>query len=286
MIIFNNNLFFSIAGQTLYINLENTNYLREYNRGILYSIQNGKLIYSYQNYIYKAEYYPSTLAISSVFTIASGSFSFMFEDNNNLYFYSINDDDSKSVFSINKDNQDVNVLDRFYLESSNKLNILSYIQSEDNIYLILERNEKSNKRYELKAIAKKDSSSKTIALGDKVEDFIYASKNNVFFKLNEKLFKYDFKTNEISEATEKENIRNIYELKVNSNNIALFKDNELFADILKGVENKISNEKIIELGNYLYFSFNLLDDKDSFKEYMFWRIKKDGTELERINNKI
>ena len=116
LMIFNNNIFFSMIGQTYYINLENTNHIKEYNKGILYSIGDGKLIYEYNNNLYKGTYYVKTLAINSITPIAEVSSNCIFEDDQNIYFYRDNLDYSKSIISINKENQTVKVIDEIYRE--------------------------------------------------------------------------------------------------------------------------------------------------------------------------
>lgn len=287
LMIFNNNLFFSIVGQTSYINLEDLKTLQSYNKGILYSIQNGKIIYAYQGKVYRGEYYPATLAIRTIEPIATVSPNFLLEDDNNLYFYGNNDDGSKSIFSVNKESQSLNILDRIYLGDATKIDIVDYTQSDDDIYLAIEKNMGNNlKEYTLRKISKDRSNFESITLNENFERFVGATKENVYYELKNSgiFYKYNVNKNEVEKLENNEADENIYTLKLNGKNVELYNKNELFATILRSIDYSVSNIKIEEIGEYIYLKFDLVDSKNNLEEYNFWRLKKDGSNLERLNN--
>lgn len=285
LIIFNNNLFFNISGQTLYINLDDLSIIKNYNKGVLYSIQDGKIIYEYQGKIYKGEYYKNTLAIKSTSSIATVSPNFMFEDEKNLYFYSTNSDKSKSFFYINKEKQILKILNRMYLGDADKLNVVDYIQSNDNIYIVVEKNKGKNvKEYVLKAMKKDESETKTFILDNNFQRLLYVSKDKVYINYGDSLHEYSYKSNSISEFSDNKKYEEFYDLKLNGKNIELYKNNEPFSIILRSIENEINNVKIYEIGNNIYLKFDLMYNETKVYEHMFFRIKKDGSNLERLNN--
>ncbi len=284
LFIFNHNLFFSISGQTLYINLENKNKTELYNSGVLYSMQDGKMIYSHQNRIYKAEYYHATLAIRSVKPIVNAISTFMFEDENYLYFYSSNEDNSKSIFSIHKGTQTVKILTRFYLEDAKRIELPTYIDLKDEIccYKIEWKNEKEA-IFSLVRVNKETGDTKSILLDKEVERFLGASEENLYFESASTIYTLHLDTEEISEGLEENSEQNLYTLKQNGKNIVLYKNDEMQSIILGNIEKQISNVKLKEIGEYVYIEFDVLEDVSNVKEYMLWRIKKDGSGLERLN---
>lgn len=279
LIIFNNNLFFSMVGQTYYINLDNTNYIDEYNKGILYTIGDGKLIYAYNNNLFKATYYLKTLAINSISSIATLNPNFMFEDNKNLYFYSDNSDNSKSIVSVNKEKQTVKVLDRIYLGENSKLNIIDFKESKNYIYLILEKDE-----YEIRRIAKDGEKVELANINSKPSEIVYTIEDNLYYKLNNysTLYEYNEKENKILEVESTLNSPSVYYLKLTGKNISLYKNESEIITILRDVEKVLNNVSIEEIEETLYIRFDL--NVGEQREIMFWKVNKDGSNLERINN--
>ena len=287
LMIFNNNLFFNVAGQTLYMNLEDLNVIENYNKGILYSIQNGKIIYAYQGKIYKGEYYSNTLAIKSSSAIATVYPEFMFEDEKNLYFYSNNEDGSKSIFNVNKESQVLKILNRIYLGNAKKIEIIDYIQSNDNIYIAFEKTKSNDlKEYLIQRINKIDNSVNLVTLDDAFESFVDVSKENAYMKLKDSstLYEYNSKKDEITKLDNSKVINDMYILKLNGKNIELYNNEKLLSIILRSIEGSIQNINIEEVGEYLYLKFDLIDNQNSSYEYMFYRLKRDGSNLEKLND--
>lgn len=284
LMIFNNNIFFSVVGQTYYINLENTNYIERYNQGVLYYINDGNLIFVYDNNIYKAEYYPKTLAIKTIKSIASVNATFLSEDDENLYFYNNNYDNSKSIISVNKEKKVVSYLDKIYSDVTNKLEILDHTLSENYIYLTLTNVNDGNK-YEIRKIPKTANEIKVKAIDNIPSQNIYAIKDNLYFTMNNVLYEYDETKDEINETKVPKNAPEIYELKLNGKNVELYKNNELFVTILKGIDEQISDTSIEEVGDCIYLKFYLRNSvNEEIKEMMFWQVKKDGSDLIRLND--
>lgn len=271
LIIFNNNIFFNLVGDTYYINLDNPEYYESYNQGELYYIGNENLIFVYNNNIYKANYYPNTLSIKSIKSIARGNISYIGEDENNLYFHN----NDKSIIKVNKTNQNAYYLDQNTLIT----NVKEFIISEKYIYLILQDAE-NNK---IKIIFKDTAEVKTIILENKPNN-IYTIKDDLYYKVNNILYKYNPNKDKVEETEVPKSAPNIYELKLNGKNIELYKNDELFITILKGIAEKISGEEIQEVEDNLYIKFNLINENEEIKEMMFWQAKKDGTNLVRLND--
>lgn len=292
LIIFNNNIFFSVVGQTYYANLENIRYVKEYNRGVLYYIDNGNIIYAHNNNIFKATYYKNTLAINSIKEIATCIPNFMFEDNENLYFYSNNSDGSKSIISVNKENQIAKVLDRYYALEGKNLSLFDYKISEDYIYLVLdfgipEGIDIEHYDYKILRISKDGSEKESIDLNYAPSKYNYVYKNNFYFKYNSegsKTHEYNHKNNKISMIENEKGDYTFYDVNVYnfSKKIQLTKNGEDFIILQEGVAGDISNLKIQEVEEYIYITFDLTNN--SQREIMQWRVKTDGTNLERLNN--
>lgn len=244
LIIFNNNIFFSMVGQTYYINIENPYKISEYNDGILYTIGDGNLIYAYNNNLFKATYYEKTLAIKSITTIATLDPNFMFEDEENLYFYSLNEDNSISIINVNKKSQTVNILDRIYSKTNNKIEVENFKDFNDYIYITLK-----NEQYETIKISKKENESEVLNISEKPSEMLYT--NNDFY------------------------------LKKSGKNISLYKNEEKIVTILRDIDETLNNIVIEYIEDILYIRFDLNEGQK--RNIMFWKVNKDGSNLERIN---
>jgi hypothetical protein len=269
----------------LFINLYDFNTIKSYNSGILYNIQNGKVIYGSEGKIYRGQYYPKTLSIHSTSAIASANSTLMFEDETDLYFYSDNKDNSKTIFSINKERQDLKVLERINLGDNKKHKVIDSIQSEKYLYVALENMKADNKiEYMIRKIAKDGSKVDFIIVSNGFSEFIEAEKELVYYRGIEqnRLYEYNSKDNEIKETT---NLKNdFWILKKNNTDIDLYKNDEKIVNVISNTLFNFSNIQIEEIGEYIYIKFDLVNDDNSLEEFMFWRLKKDGTKLERLNN--
>lgn len=271
LIIFNNNIFFNLVGDTYYINLDNPEYHVTYNQGELYYIGNESLIFVYNNNIYKANYYPKTLAIKSIKSIAKGNISYIGEDENDLYFHN----NDKSIIKVNKTNQNA-----YYLEQNTIIsNVKKFILSDKYIYLISQYGDNN----EIKIIFKDATEVKTIKL-ENMPNNIYTIKDDLYYKVNNILYKYNPDKDKIAETEIPKSAPNKYELQLNGKNLELYKNDELFITILKGINEKIAGAEIQEVVDNLYIKFYLINEKEETKEMMFWQAKKDGTNLVRLND--
>lgn len=293
LIIFNNNIFFSVVGKTYYANLENTRYVKEYNKGILYYIGDGNIIYAHNNNIFKATYYKNTLAINSIKEIATFIPNFMFEDEENLYFYSNNSDGSKSIISVNKEKQLAKVLDRYYPKEGQTLSLFDYKISEDYIYVVLnfgvpEAISTEYYDYRIVRIAKDGEKIESIDLDYAPSKYNYTYKNNFYFKYASaysNIHEYNYKNNEISMIENVKGTHALYDVYSDkySKKVQLIRNDEGWLILKENVSGTVSNVRIQEVNNYIYITFDL--NNNSQREIMQWRVKKDGTNLERLNNK-
>ena len=78
----------------------------------------------------------------------------------------------------------------------------------------------------------------------------------------------------------------IWNLKSRGFELKLYKNNSLICDICEVYRENAQDINIREKDNYIYIDFNLIDGMSSVEEYMIYRVKKDGTELERLNKNI
>lgn len=281
--VYNNNLFFNVLGQTLYMNLENTNYIKIFCDGILYSIKDGNIIYTYQNKIYKGEYYRETLAVKNPTSLVSGNINFMNEDNINLYFYSNNSDGSVSILKVNKEKHYANVLDRIYMTDYSGQRVIDSEITDKNVYVLLELNMANiGYKYMLKEIEKDGSNTKLIELADYVNELKYADNMNVYFKYYEanEFKKYNEKSEQVEDVKD---MPIMYSLQKEESKIRLYKNNSLLCDICEVYRETPQNINIKEYDGYIYIEFDLVDGMSSVEEYMLFRLKNDGTEIKQIN---
>ena len=172
--IFNNNLFFTVLGQTLYMNLDDTSYIKKFCVGKLYSIQDGNIIYLYQNKLCKAEYYRETLIVRNPISLVSGNSSFMIEDDVNLYFSSSNSDGSISIFKVNKEKQYANVLDRIYMKNESEQQVIDSAVTDNGLYVLIERKMPAGgSKYILEKVKKDGSETQSIDLTGDVYEIKY-----------------------------------------------------------------------------------------------------------------
>ena len=78
----------------------------------------------------------------------------------------------------------------------------------------------------------------------------------------------------------------IYALRKEETALKLYRNNLLICDICEVYRENAQDVNIREKDNYIYIDFNLIDGMSSVEEYMIYRLKKDGTELERLNKNI
>ena len=97
--------------------------------------------------------------------------------------------------------------------------------------------------------------------------------------------KYSEKSEKI-ESVKENDIPIIYSLQKEETSLKLYKNNSLICDICEVYRENAQNINIREKDNYIYIDFNLIDGMSSVEEYMIYRLKKDGTELERLNQNI
>lgn len=286
--IFNNNLFFTVLGQTLYMNLDDTSYIKKFCVGKLYSIQDGNIIYLYQNKLCKAEYYRETLIVRNPISLVSGNSSFMIEDDVNLYFSSSNSDGSISIFKVNKEKQYANVLDRIYMKNESEQQVIDSAVTDNGLYVLLERKMPAGgSKYILEKVKKDGSETQSIDLTGDVYEIKYADNSNIYFIFygETELRKYSEKSEKI-ESVKENDMPIIYSLQKEETSLKLYKNNSLICDICEVYRENAQNINIREKDNYIYIDFNLIDGMSSVEEYMIYRLKKDGTELERLNQNI
>lgn len=286
--IFNNNLFFTVLGQTLYMNLDDTSYIKKFCVGKLYSIQDGNIIYLYQNKLCKAEYYRETLIVRNPISLVSGNSSFMIEDDVNLYFSSSNSDGSISIFKVNKEKQYANVLDRIYMKNESEQQVIDSAVTDNGLYVLIERKMPAGgSKYILEKVKKDGSETQSIDLTGDVYEIKYADNSNIYFIYygETELRKYSEKSEKI-ESVKENDMPIIYSLQKEETSLKLYKNNSLICDICEVYRENAQNINIREKDNYIYIDFNLIDGMSSVGEYMIYRLKKDGTELERLNQNI
>lgn len=286
--VFNNNLFFTVFDQTLYMNLDDTSYIKKFCAGKLYSIQDGNIIYSYQNKICKAEYYRETLTVKNPTSLVSGNSSFVIEDDVNLYFSSSNSDGSISIFKVNKEKQYANVLDRIYMTNESELQVIDSAVTNKELYVLLEKRLPDvGFKYSIEKIEKDGSETELIDLTGAVYEIKYADSSNIYFSYygETELKKYSEKSAKI-ESVKENDMPIIYSLQKEETSLKLYKNNSLICDICEVYRENAQNINIREKDNYIYIDFNLIDGMSSVEEYMIYRLKKDGTELERLNQNI
>lgn len=286
--IFNNNLFFTVLGQTLYMNLDDTSYIKKFCVGKLYSIQDGNIIYLYQNKLCKAEYYRETLIVRNPISLVSGNSSFMIEDDVNLYFSSSNSDGSISIFKVNKEKQYANVLDRIYMKNESEQQVIDSAVTDNGLYVLIERKMPAGgSKYILEKVKKDGSETQSIDLTGDVYEIKYADNSNIYFICygETELRKYSEKSEKI-ESVKENDMPIIYSLQKEETSLKLYKNNSLICDICEVYRENAQNINIREKDNYIYIDFNLIDGMSSVEEYMIYRLKKDGTELERLNQNI
>lgn len=285
LMVYNNNLFFSVLNQTCFMNLNNLQYAKNINNGVLYYIQDGKMIYLYQNKIYKGEYYIDTLVLNSKASLANGNFKFMMEDEENLYFYSSNNDYSISILKVNKKNQYVNVLDRIYSNTKNNINVLDYIFSEDYIYVLFEKNLGALEyEYNIAKVRKDGTENKIITLKNCSKKLECTRKNDLYFKhySGDEILKYDSKSDQIKAIEDDEKI-GIYFLKHEDNKLNLYKNNIFISSICEIYQGEVTNINIKEYNNQLFIDFNVANGESMLLDYMIFKLNKDGTNIEKLN---
>lgn len=280
LIIFNNNLFFNMVGQTYRINLQTLTSVSEYNKGILYYIGDGNLIYAYNDALYKSTYYKETLGIKSISQIATLTPNYMFEDEQNLYFYSDNEDESKSIVSVSKKNQIAQVLDRIYKDEDSSLEVIDYKISDENIYIILKK-----EKYEILGISKDGKILNSIELENMPQKIVYTYNDNLYFKYgyDSALYKYDLKQNQITKTEKAKKAPDIYNIELIENNIELYKNEEKLCTILENNVKNIEDVRIEEVADYIYVNIEMKNTWNQ-GEIIFGRIKKDSSEFEKLNN--
>lgn len=286
--VFNNNLFFTVLGQTLYMNLDDTSYIKKFCVGKLYSIQDGNIIYLYQNKICKAEYYKETLVVRNPTSLVSGNSSFMMEDDVNLYFYSSNSDGSISIFKVNKEKQYANVLDRIYMTNESEQHVIGSAVTDNSLYVLIEKNlPATGFKYVIKKVKKDGSETQLIDLTGTVYEIKYADSSNIYFSYygETELKKYSERSAQI-ESVKESDMPLIYSLQKEETALKLYKNNSLICDICEVYRENAQDINIREKDNYIYIDFNLVDGMSSVEEYMIYRVKNDGTELERLNKNI
>ena len=214
----------------------------------------------------------------------------MFEDEEYLYFYSNNVDGSKSVISINKEKQTIKVLNRFYPEENRKLTVINYKNSDNYIYLVLDFGKPEGENFEfydyrIVKISKKDEKIESCSLSFVISDEVYIFKDSLYFKYylyENDFYKYDHKENKISKIEKFPDKLQAFNVKLKEKNILLCKAEEDVVILLKDSIGQISNSYIEEVEDYLYIRVDIMDNNQ--REIMQWRVKKDGSNLERLNN--
>lgn len=286
--IFNNNLFFTVFDQTLYMNLDDTSYIKKFCVGKLYSIQDGNIIYLYQNKLCKAEYYKETLVVRNPTSLVSGNSSFMIEDDVNLYFSSSNSDGSISIFKVNKEKQYANVLDRIYMENESEQQVIDSAVTDNGLYVLIEKKmSASGSKYILEKVKKDGSETQSIDLTGAVYEIKYADSSSIYFSYygETELRKYSERSEKI-ESVKESDMPIIYSLQKEETALKLYRNNSLICNVCEVYRENAQNVNIREKDNYIYIDFNLIDGMSSVEEYMIYRLKKDGTELERLNKNI
>ena len=277
LIIFNNNIFFGVGGETYYVNLNDFNHFSEYNNGYLYYIGDGNIIYSNNNKIYKGTYYLKTLAIKSVSEIATLNPNYMFEDEGYLYFYSDNTDNSKSIISVSKKDQTSKILDRIYADENNEIEILHFEISKNYIYLIL-----NNGMYQIRKISKDGSDINFVDGQDEIIG-LYTLNDNFYFKISNSmtLYEYGHKDDTILVKDKVLKAPDVYTTRLVDNKIILYKNDEEIVSLLSDVES-FSNIYIEEIEEYLYMRFDIMINGQ--RRILIFRVKNDGSNIEILNN--
>ena len=234
----------------------------------------------------------SIIKFNSIKEIATFIPNFMFEDEENLYFYSNNTDGSKSIVSVNKEKQIAKILDRYYPKEGQNLSIFDYKISEDYIYIILNFGIPegiSTEYYDYKIVRIKKDGSKIEAtdLNYAPSEYTYTYKNNFYFKYASafsNIYEYNHKNNEISMIENVKETHALYDVYSDkySKKVQVIRNDEGWITLKENVYGIISNVRIQELNEYIYITFDL--NNNSQREIMQWRVKTDGTNLERLNN--
>lgn len=285
LMIYDNNLFFNVLNEILYIDLSNTNYINEMGKGSLYYIADGKIIFLYQNKIYKGEYYTNTYKLKDTVSLATGNFNYMFEDDENLYFYTTNIDYSVSVLKVNKVKQYVNVLDRIYQQTKRNMAVLDFKNANNFIYLLIEKNISSvESEYLISKINKDGSKSELIPIEKLANGLEYIKNDDVYFRYNAKngLLKYNSKTQNIENVDTDEKIK-IFSLKEENSKLNLYQNDVILCSICDISGKNINNVNINEYENYIFVDFNILDENLKTSEYVLYMISKDATNIEKLN---
>ena len=212
----------------------------------------------------------------------------MMEDDVNLYFSSSNSDGSISIFKVNKEKQYANVPDRIYMTNESEQHVIGSAVTDNSLYVLIEKNlPATGFKYVIKKVKKDGSETQLIDLTGTVYEIKYADSSNIYFSYygETELKKYSERSAQI-ESVKESDMPLIYSLQKEETALKLYKNNSLICDICEVYRENAQDINIREKDNYIYIDFNLVDGMSSVEEYMIYRVKNDGTELERLNKNI